>query len=97
MPLQRQKFVVVKTKPATAVERAIQVVGDRVTGSCGAAHFHANGKAVAFDMESVDDGREEVSVSNSYNSDRSHTSYSIGLVLCRLAKFKDWYDNKIII
>jgi hypothetical protein len=92
---RKRKFNVVETKPATAVERAIQVVGGRVTGSCGAAYFHANGKVVAFHKESVDDSREEVSTTNSYHSDRSHTSYSVGLVLCRLPKFKDWYDNNI--
>ena len=94
---RKRKYAVVKTKPEAVVERAIQVVGGRVTGSCGAAYFHANGKVIAFHEESVDDGREEVSVSNSYNSDRRHTSYSIGLVLCRLAKFKDWCHNKIVI
>jgi hypothetical protein len=92
---RKRKFDVVETKPATAVERAIQVVGGRVSGSCGAAYFHVNGKVVAFHEESVDDDREEVSISNSYRSDRSHTSYSVGLVLCRLPKFKYWYDNKI--
>lgn len=92
---RKRKFNVVETKPATAVERAIQVVGGRVTGSCGAAYFHANGKVVAFHKESVDDSREEVSTTNSYHSDRSHTSYSVGLVLCRLPKFKDWYDNNV--
>lgn len=93
---RKRKYAVVKTKPEASVERAIQVVGGRVTGSCGAAYFHANGKVIAFHEEAVDDG-EEVSVSNSYHSDRSHTSFSIGLVLCRLPKFKAWYDNEIII
>eukprot|EP01039_Chlorochromonas_danica_P010831 gene10831-12041_t len=93
---KKRKFAVTKTKPATAVERAIQVVGGRVTGSCGAAYFGMNGKVVAFHKESVDDGREEVSLSNSYTSDRSHTSYSIGLVLCRLPKFKAWYNDNTV-
>jgi hypothetical protein len=66
------------------------VVGGRVKGSCGAVYFGVNRKVVAFHKESVDDGREEVSVSNSYTSDRSHTSYGVGLVLCRLPKFKFW-------
>ena len=41
---KKRKFAVTKTKPATAAERAIQVVGGRVTGSCGAAYFGVNGK-----------------------------------------------------
>lgn len=93
---KKRKFAVTKTKPATSVERAIQVVGGRVTGSCGAAYFGVNGKVVAFHKEIVDDGREEVSVSNSYTSDRSHTSYSVGLVLCRLPKFKVWYNDNAV-
>eukprot|EP01038_Epipyxis_sp_PR26KG_P013136 gene13136-17603_t len=90
---KKRKFAVTKTKPATAVERAIQVVGGRVTGSCGAAYFGVNGKVVAFHKEN---GREEVSLSNSYSSDRSHTSYSVGLVLCRLSKFKAWYNDNTV-
>jgi hypothetical protein len=90
---KKRKFGVAKIKPPPVVERAIQVVGGRVTGSCGAAYFGINGKVVAFHKESVDDGREEVSVSNSYTSDRSHTSYSVGLVLCRLPKFRAWYNQ----
>jgi hypothetical protein len=92
---RKRKYDVVKTKPATAVERTIQVVGCRVTGSREAANFHENCNVVAFQKESVDNGREEASISNSYRSDRSHTSYLVGLALCRLPKFKDWYDNKI--
>jgi hypothetical protein len=92
---RKRKFNVVKTKPVTAVEGALLVVGGRIPGSCGAAYLHVNGKVVAFQKESVDDGREEVSVSNSYHSDRSHTSCSTGLGLCRLPRFKDWYDNSI--
>jgi hypothetical protein len=93
---KKRKFGVAKTKPATVVERAVLVVGGRVRGSCGAAYFGINGKVLAFHNESVDDGREEVSLSNSYNSDRSHTSYSIGLVLCRLPKFKAWYNDNTV-
>ena len=43
-----------------------------------------NGKVVAFQKECVADGREEVNLSDSYHSDRSHRSSSTGLVLCRL-------------
>jgi hypothetical protein len=89
---KKRKFAVADSEPQIE-ERAIQVVGGRVTGSCGAAYFGINGKVVAFHKESVDDGREEVSVSNSYTSDRSHTSYSVGLVLCRLPKFRTWYNQ----
>lgn len=91
---KKRKFGVTKVKPMEQPRRAIQVVGGRVTGACGAAYFGPNGKVVAFHVESVDDGRDEVSISHSYNSDRSHTSYSIGLVLCRLAKFKTWYNER---
>ena len=69
---RKRKFNVVKTKPVTAVEGALLVVGGRIPGSCGAAYFHVNGKVVAFQKESVDDGFEEVNLSNSYLSDRSH-------------------------
>lgn len=93
---KKRKFAVTTTKPEAEVERAIQVVGGRVTGSCGAAYFGMNGKVVAFHKESVDDGREEVSLSNSYTSDCSHTSYSVGLVLCRLPIFKAWYNDNTV-
>ena len=92
---KKRKYSVVNSKPAPAVEQAIQVIGGRVTGSCGAAYFHVNGKVIAFHQESVDDGREEVSTSNSRTSNRSHKSYSIGLVLCRLPKLCAWYNEKI--
>lgn len=75
-------------------ERIIQVIGGRVKGSCGAGYFAPNNKIVAFHYESVDHG-EELSITNSYTSDRSHTSYSHGLVLCRLPKFKVWYNKEI--
>lgn len=68
---RKRKFKVVKTT-VTAVEGALLVVGGMIPGSCGAAYFHVNGKVVAFQKESVDDGFEEVNLSNSYRSDRSH-------------------------
>jgi hypothetical protein len=74
-------------------KRALTVVGGRVKGSCGAAYFEPNNKVVAFHVESLDDGSDVVSISNSYTSDRSHTSYSRGLVICRLPKFKAWYNQ----
>ena len=61
---KRMKFAVTDT-PQVVVERAVQVVGGRIRGSCGAAYFSSNGKVFAFHKESVDDG-DEVSVSNSY-------------------------------
>jgi hypothetical protein len=77
-------------------KRALTVVGGRVKGSCGAGYFEPNNnKVVAFHVESLDDGVDEVSISNSYNSDRSHTSYSRGLVICRLPKFKAWYNQNL--
>jgi hypothetical protein len=90
---KKRKFAVVKSRPQTLIsERAVQVVGARVKGSCGAPYFNCNGKVIAFHVESVDDG-EDASATNSYNSDWSHTSHSIGLVLCRLPKFMAWYEN----
>jgi hypothetical protein len=80
-------------RPQIVEERAVQVVGGRVKGSCGAAYFCPNGKVFAFHNASVDDGQDVVSITNSYTSDRSHNSHSIGLVLCRLPIFKAWYDN----
>lgn len=93
---KRNSGRVVDIKPPKAIERAIQVVGGRVKGSCGAAYFSTNNKVVAFHEESLDDGSDSVSVSNSYTSDRSHTSYSVGLVLCRLPTFKQWYNSVIV-
>lgn len=95
---KKRKFTsgrVVDARPARPLERALQVVGGRVKGSCGAAYFAPNGKIVAFHVESLDDGSDSVSASNSYTSDRSHTSYSRGLLLCRLPKFVLWYNDAI--
>lgn len=93
---KRKRNVVVFRSPIPDYQkRALTVVGGRVKGSCGAGYFEANNKVVAFHVESVDDGSEEVSVSNSYTSDRSHTSYSRGLVICRLPKFKAWYNQNL--
>ena len=64
---------------------------DRICASCGAAYFNVSGKVVAFHIESIDDG-EEIS---SYNSDRSHPSFSVGLVLCRLPNFRNWYNHNV--
>ena len=89
-------IAVVDVKPVVIPGRALDVVGGRVKGSCGAAYFAPNNKVVAFHEESLDDGSDSVSVSNSYTSDRSHTSYGRGLVLCRLPKFKQWYNTNIV-
>ncbi len=86
--------LVVSQKTLRGSERGLQVVGGRVKGSCGAAYFAVNGKVVAFHVASLDDG-ESVSAANSYTSDRSHTSFSLGLVLCRLPKFRIWYNTSI--
>jgi hypothetical protein len=86
---------VVDEKPIRPTERALLVVGGRVKGSCGAAYFAQNNKVVAFHVESLGDGawgEDIVSESNSYASDRSHTSFHRGLVLCRLPKFIAWYS-----
>ena len=96
---RKRKFTgarVVAKKPARASERGLLVRGGRVKGSCGAAYFAPNGKVAAFHVESVDDGSDCVSESNSYTSDRSHESYSRSLVLCRLLKFKQWYDHTVV-
>ena len=90
---KKRKFGVTETKPETEVERAVQVAGGRVRGSCGAAYFAVNDKVFAFHIESIDDGREDANTNNSFTSDRSHVSCSIGLVLCRLPKFKAWYND----
>lgn len=86
---------VVQSRPPKSVERALQVVGGRVKGRCGAAYFAGNGKVVAFHVESLDDGSDSISESNTYTSDRSHTSFSRGLVLCRLEKFRVWYNATV--
>lgn len=91
---KKRKFAVVKNRAPATDERAIQVVGGRVKGSCGAAYFSESGKVVGFHVQSIDDG-DEASVSNTYTSDRSHTSFSVGLVLCRLPKFRIWYNANI--
>jgi hypothetical protein len=82
------KVVVVNPKK---IERAVEVSGGRVRGSCGAAYFAKNGKLFAFHVESLDDG-DDVSLSNSITG-RSHHSHSVGLVLCRLPKFLAWYNE----
>lgn len=92
--LKKRKFGVAPAKFRRDIdERYVLVRGGRVKGSCGAAYFCHSGKVFAFHNSSVDDGQEEVSVTNSYLSDRSHNSYSCGLVLCRLPVFKAWYDS----
>lgn len=92
-----KKKRVVKKRPKKRLHsefRAIQVVGGRVKGSCGAAYIASNGKVVAFHVESLDDG-DSVSIANSYSSERSHTSFSRGLVLCRIPSFMNWYERTI--
>mmetsp|Transcript_31196 Transcript_31196/g.40132 ORF Transcript_31196/g.40132 Transcript_31196/m.40132 type:complete len:240 (-) Transcript_31196:147-866(-) len=78
-------FKVLKSLP-TQVEPVIQVVGGRVKGCCGGAYFCSSGKVVAFHRESLDDADE--------TSASSHTSYSTGYVLCRLPRFKLWYNQR---
>jgi hypothetical protein len=80
------EFKVVKSLPIQ-VEPVIQVVGGRVKGCCGGAYFNSSGKVVAFHKESLDDSDETSATS-------SHTSYSAGYVLCRLPKFKGWYNRR---
>lgn len=92
---KKRKYKVFDDEVPLPINKTIHVVGGRVGGSCGSPYFAPNGKVVGFHIESVDDGRDTVSVSNSYTSDRSHTSFSVGLVLCRLTKFKEWYDGNL--
>jgi hypothetical protein len=55
------------------------------------AYFNVSGKVVAFQIESIDDG-EEISVSNSYNSDRSHTH----LIQCRIGTMSSAELQKLV-
>ncbi len=91
-----QHIEVHKFLRAKPLKRALLVVGGRVKGSCGAAYFASNGKVVAFHVESLDDDTDDVSESNSYSSDSSHYSFSRGLVLCRLPKFMNWYEDAVV-
>jgi hypothetical protein len=77
--------------PSAPPEKSVLVDGGRVKGCCGAPYFSDNGSVFAFHTESIDDG-EGVSETNSLTSDRSHTSFSSGIVLCRTSKFKEWYN-----
>ena len=56
-----------------------------------------NNKVVAFhvNLKRLDDGADEVSISSLYTSDQNRTSYSRGLVICRLPKFKAWYNQNL--
>ena len=74
-----------------AVEVVIMVDGERVSGSCGAPYFNAQGEVVAFHFESVDDSDTNKSSSRS----SSHVSYSHGYVLCRIPTFVEWYERSI--
>ena len=71
------------------VEPVIVVDGGRVSGSCGAPYFNADGDVVAFHVESLDDTAENSS------SRSSHVSYSRGYVICRLPSFVSWYESSI--
>jgi hypothetical protein len=88
---------VVDTEPVrdTKMERELTVVGGRVN-SCGAPYFSPNNKVLAFHVQRLDNNSDSISISNSYTSDRCHTSYSHGLVLCRLPKFKNWFNTNIV-
>ena len=79
----------VAAESSPAVEDVITVDGGRVSGSCGAPYFNAEGEVVAFHVESVDD-------TDSKSSSRSsHVSFSHGYVLCRLPSFVSWFENSI--
>ena len=79
----------VAAESSPAVEDVIMVDGGRVSGSCGAPYFNAEGEVVAFHVESVDDADAKSS------SRSSHFSYSHGYVLCRLPTFVEWYNRSI--
>jgi hypothetical protein len=73
-------------------EDEVMVETGRVGGSCGAPYFNERGQAFAFHVNSSDDSpvEDEQSLSASH---RSHVSYSVGRVLCRLPMFvSSWRD-----
>ena len=93
---KKRKYVpVIKCRPVTQLERILLVQGGKVNGRCGAVYFARNGKVVAFHVNSIDDGTNDVTKSNSITSFRSHYPFSRGLVLCRLSKFMKWYNNTV--
>jgi hypothetical protein len=65
-------------------QNMINVCGGRVAGSCGAPYFASNGKVIAFHVASVNDADSADAKSS---NGHSHTSYSEGHVLARLAVF----------
>ena len=79
----------IAAQSSSTVEDVIMVAGGRVSGSCGAPYFNAEGEVVAFHVESVDDSDAKSS------SHSSHVSYSHGYVLCRLPSFVEWYEKSI--
>jgi hypothetical protein len=94
---KKRKFTsarVVQFRPVRKVERAMLVIGDRVKGTYGAAYFAHNGKAAAFHVETLP--MEYLDFFFTLNRDRCFTSLSRGLVLCRLLKFREWYNAVIV-
>eukprot|EP01041_Mallomonas_annulata_P011438 gene11438-23926_t len=64
------------------IARAIIIVGDdRVRDRGGAPYFAPNNKVIAFHIGNISP---------------KHSSYSRGLVLCRLSQSKEWY-NRILV
>jgi hypothetical protein len=92
-PNSPYKAVIVsrKNKKPTPVKDSVILKDGRVKGSCGAPFFaDKNKKVIAFHTTSADDLDVRYSVSSI--SSKSHSSVSIGRVLCRLPEFVKWYN-----